>query len=43
MAEPMTTIKGKVVLSANDIPEMRQTFAGPKLDPLSIADSVGSA
>ncbi|OAK55061.1 restriction endonuclease subunit M [Variovorax paradoxus] len=43
MAELLRSMKGKAVVSVNDIPEMRQAFAGLKLRPLSITYSVGSA
>ncbi|WP_431131089.1 hypothetical protein [Variovorax paradoxus] len=43
MAGLLKTIKGRAVVSVNDIPEMRQAFAGLKLRPLSITYSVGSA
>ncbi|SDX47277.1 DNA adenine methylase [Variovorax sp. YR634] len=43
MAELLKTMKGKAVVSVNDIPEMRQAFAGLKQRPLSITYSIGSA
>ncbi|SOD27680.1 DNA adenine methylase [Variovorax sp. YR752] len=43
MAELLKTMKGRAVVSVNDIPEMRQAFAGLKLRPLSIIYSVGSS
>lgn len=38
MAELLRTMKGKVIVSVNDIPEMRQAFAG-----LAITYTVGTA
>jgi len=43
MAELLKSMKGKAVVSVNDIPEMRDAFAGLKQRPLSITYSVGSA
>lgn len=43
MAEAMATMKGKAVLSVNDIPEMRQAFAQFKAKHLTIRYTVGSA
>ena len=43
MAEAMATMKGKAVVSVNDIPEMREVFARFPLKRLSIRYSVGSA
>jgi DNA adenine methylase len=42
MAALLKSMKGKAVVSVNDIPEMRQAFAGLKQRPLSITYSVGS-
>lgn len=34
-------IKGKMVISVNDIPEMRQAFAGLNMDSVPITYTVG--
>jgi DNA adenine methylase len=41
MAELVGKIKGKMVISVNDIPEMRKVFAGLKMESLSISYTVG--
>lgn len=41
MADLARTIKGKMVISVNDIPEMRQIFAGFSLSEVGITYSVG--
>jgi DNA adenine methylase len=41
MATLMKTIQGRAVVSVNDIPEMRQAFAGLHMRELSIRYSVG--
>lgn len=41
MAEAMRTMKGRVVVSVNDIPEMREAFKGFDLRPVSIRYTVG--
>lgn len=41
MAELARTIKGKMVISVNDIPEMRHAFSGLKMEHLEIRYSVG--
>jgi len=43
MAVLLKTMRGKAIVSVNDIPEMRQAFAGLKQRPLSIIYSVGSS
>ena len=43
MAEAMATMRGKAVVSVNDIPEMREVFARFPMQRLSIRYSVGSA
>ena len=43
MAELLKSMKGRAVVSVNDLPEMRRAFAGLKLRPLTITYSVGSA
>lgn len=42
MAELLKTMKGKGVVSVNDIPEMRRVFAGLKLRSLSITYTMGA-
>lgn len=41
MAELAKTIKGKMVISVNDIPEMRKAFAGLNMESLPITYTVG--
>ena len=41
MAELARTIQGKMVISVNDIPEMRKAFAGLQIDTAEIRYSVG--
>ena len=43
MAELARTIKGKMVISVNDIPEMRRAFAGLEMERLEIRYSVGGS
>ncbi len=43
MAELARSIKGKMVISVNDIPEMRQAFAGLAMDRVEISYTVGGA
>lgn len=43
MAELAKTIKGRMAISVNDIPEMRQAFAGLETERLEITYSVGGA
>lgn len=43
MAELARTIKGHMVISVNDIPEMRQAFAGLAMERLEISYTVGGA
>lgn len=43
MAELLKTMKGRAVVSVNDIPEMRQAFAGLSMKRLTIAYQVGTA
>lgn len=43
MAELMRTMRGKAIVSVNDIPEMRTAFAGLRMRPLSITYTVGAA
>jgi len=43
MASLLTSMKGRAVISVNDVPEMRQAFAGLRQRPLSITYTVGSA
>ncbi len=43
MAEAARSMKGKVVISVNDIPEMRQAFAGLTMKALSTKYTVGGA
>ena len=37
------SIKGKMVISVNDIPEMRKAFEGMPMTPLDITYSVGGS
>lgn len=41
MAELARTIKGRMVISVNDIPEMRQAFSGLHMESLPITYMVG--
>ena len=41
MAELARTIKGKMVISVNDIPAMRKAFAGLPMDSLPMSYTVG--
>jgi DNA adenine methylase len=41
MASLAKTIKGKMIISVNDIPEMRQAFDGLNMTSTSITYSVG--
>lgn len=41
MAELARTIKGKMVISVNDITEMRQAFAGLNMESMPITYTVG--
>lgn len=41
MAELARTIKGKMVISVNDIPEMRKAFAGLNRESVDITYTVG--
>jgi DNA adenine methylase len=41
LAERLRTIKGKAILSLNDIPEMRKTFKGFKLKVIKINHTLG--
>lgn len=43
MAELLRTMKGKAIVSVNDIPEMRQAFAGLTMKRLAITYTVGAA
>lgn len=43
MAELLRTMKGKAIVSVNDIPEMRQAFAGLTMKRLPITYTVGAA
>jgi DNA adenine methylase len=43
MAELARTIKGKMIISVNDIPEMRKAFAGLYMERVGITYSVGGA
>ena len=43
MSELARSIKGKMVISVNDIPEMRQAFAGLHMDSVGITYSVGGS
>jgi DNA adenine methylase len=43
MAELARSIQGKMVISVNDIPEMRQAFAGLHIETTDITYSVGGA
>ena len=41
MAKLAKSIKGKMIVSVNDIPEMRQVFAGLKIETVDITYTVG--
>ena len=41
MAELARSIKGKMIISVNDIPEMRQAFAGLRMESVDITYTVG--
>lgn len=43
MAELLATMKGKAVVSVNDIPEMRQAFKGHHIKRVSISYTVGAS
>ena len=43
MAELAKSIKGRMFISVNDIPEMRQAFAGLEMERLEISYTVGGA
>lgn len=43
MAELARTIKGRMIISVNDIPEMREVFAGLEIDTASLRYLVGGA
>lgn len=43
MAELARTIKGRMVISVNDIPEMRQAFAGLAMETVDITYTVGGS
>lgn len=43
MAEQMSTMKGKAIVSVNDIPEMRQAFKGHSIKRVTISYSVGAS
>lgn len=43
MAELARTIKGRMVISVNDIPEMRKAFAGLRLETVDIQYNVGGS
>lgn len=43
MAELARSIKGKMVISVNDIPEMREAFAGLHMETVGITYSVGGS
>ncbi|MBR7777369.1 DNA adenine methylase [Undibacterium rugosum] len=43
MADLARTIKGKMVISVNDIPEMREIFAGLNMDIVDINYTIGGA
>lgn len=42
LAAAMRVLKGKAVLSVNDVPEMRQAFSGLRLKSVTIADSLNN-
>jgi DNA adenine methylase len=43
MAELAKSIKGKMIISVNDIPEMRSVFAGLNMERVEINYTVGGA
>ena len=43
MAELLRSMKGKAIVSLNDIPEMRQAFAGLSMQRLAIRYTVGAS
>lgn len=43
MAELARTIQGRMVVSVNDIPEMRKAFAGLRMETVPIQYTVGGA
>lgn len=43
MADLARTIRGRMIISVNDIPEMRKAFAGLKMETLGITYTVGGA
>ncbi|MCR4298598.1 MAG: hypothetical protein NUV75_07585 [Gallionella sp.] len=43
LAELAKTIKGKMIISVNDTPEMRQAFAGLHIESVDITYTVGGA
>lgn len=43
MAELAKTIKGKMVISVNNIPEMRAAFAGLTMESVPITYTVGGS
>lgn len=43
MAELARTIKGKMIISVNDIPEMRKVFAGLAMESVGITYCVGGS
>ena len=43
MAELARTIKGKMIISVNDIPEMRKAFAGLNMKSVDITYNVGGS
>ena len=43
MAELARTIKGRMLISVNDIPEMRPAFAGLNMESVPITYTVGGA
>jgi DNA adenine methylase len=43
MAQPLARIDGHFIPSINDTPEIRETFAGVHLLPVTTTDSIGGA
>ena len=43
MAELLATMKGKAVVSVNDIPEMREAFKGHHIKRVSISYALGAS
>ncbi|MGC0153607.1 DNA adenine methylase, partial [Chromobacterium vaccinii] len=43
MAELAKSMKGRMIISVNDIPEMRQAFDGLSMERVDIAYTVGGA